>query len=191
MTTRERWIVYPLLFLSLGIALRDKLIPTSVRAIDLTAPKVRCNQLEVASVRCLGKLECGVLALADPEGNERIRMGVLSDRAGQIEICGEDGKTVVVIGADAKGESGIVQTFSTKGDPLVQLRATEGGGALLLNDREKKTALILGHYAKDSGLFLEVPGRRVPLTMAVRRDGKPPNQPPAKPGSGTSQPPRP
>jgi hypothetical protein len=27
MTSRERWIVYPLLFLTLGIAMRDKVIP--------------------------------------------------------------------------------------------------------------------------------------------------------------------
>ena len=27
MSTRERWIVYPLLFMTLGIALRDKIMP--------------------------------------------------------------------------------------------------------------------------------------------------------------------
>ncbi len=180
MTTRERWIVYPLVFMSLGIALRDKVIPPSVRAVDLVAPKVRCNLLEVANVRCLGKMECGVLAIAGPKGKERIRMGVASNRAGRLELCGEDGKTVVVLGADGEGKSGIVETLTSEGFPLVQLRATEGGGTVWTIDREKRTALILGHYPKDSGLFVEIPGRRIPLTMPVRRNGKSPNVQPPK-----------
>jgi|1186.fasta_scaffold336286_2 hypothetical protein len=33
MTERERWIVYPLLFLALGVALRDKFVGTTTRSI--------------------------------------------------------------------------------------------------------------------------------------------------------------
>ena len=52
MTTRERWIVYPLLFLSLGIALRDKVIPPmhttsfAVTAHKIEADTIRCNTLQ-------------------------------------------------------------------------------------------------------------------------------------------------
>ena len=36
MSTRERWIVYPILFMTLGIALRDKIIrPTHLGSGDL------------------------------------------------------------------------------------------------------------------------------------------------------------
>ncbi len=51
MTTRERWIVYPLLFLSLGIALRDKVMPPMhTNSFPLTAQRIeaetiRCNTL--------------------------------------------------------------------------------------------------------------------------------------------------
>jgi hypothetical protein len=38
MTTRERWIVYPLLFLALGTAIKPKLVP---------AERVTCRFLEV------------------------------------------------------------------------------------------------------------------------------------------------
>ncbi len=41
MTDRERWTVYPLLFLALGITVKDKL----VRSVDLET--VRCNTLKV------------------------------------------------------------------------------------------------------------------------------------------------
>lgn len=40
MTERERWIVYPLLFLALGVALRDKFVGTTSRTI-------RCQELIV------------------------------------------------------------------------------------------------------------------------------------------------
>jgi hypothetical protein len=40
MTERERWIVYPLLFLALGASLRDKLVPA-------TYESVRCQELIV------------------------------------------------------------------------------------------------------------------------------------------------
>ena len=38
MSTRERWIVYPLLFLALGTAIKPKLVP---------AERVSCRHLEV------------------------------------------------------------------------------------------------------------------------------------------------
>ena len=47
MSQRERWMVYPLLFLALGVSLRDKLIPPQVRALSVESISVRCAQLEV------------------------------------------------------------------------------------------------------------------------------------------------
>ncbi len=41
MTERERWIVYPLLFLALGAALRDKLVDRT------TTKSIRCQELVV------------------------------------------------------------------------------------------------------------------------------------------------
>ena len=48
MTTRERWILYPLLFLTLGIAMRDKVIPARLKAWEITANSVSCGRLDVA-----------------------------------------------------------------------------------------------------------------------------------------------
>jgi len=54
MTRRERWILYPLLFLALGTALRDKVIPTTkLRAVNIVAERnieaerIRCNRLDI------------------------------------------------------------------------------------------------------------------------------------------------
>lgn len=48
MSTRERWIVYPLLFLALGVALRDKIVPVHKIVIsqEIRARTIRCGELE-------------------------------------------------------------------------------------------------------------------------------------------------
>src|SRR5215475_15685804 len=48
MTERERWIVYPLLFLALGAALRDKLIDRT------TAKSIVCEQLLIVDEESTG-----------------------------------------------------------------------------------------------------------------------------------------
>ena len=47
MSDRERWIVYPLLFMTLGLSLRDRIAGESVQKLSID--EVVCNQLEVVS----------------------------------------------------------------------------------------------------------------------------------------------
>ncbi|MBN1396042.1 MAG: hypothetical protein JW959_13550 [Pirellulales bacterium] len=48
MSTRERWIVYPLLFLTLGIAVRNYFLPTGRLAVgDLRAERISCGEMVV------------------------------------------------------------------------------------------------------------------------------------------------
>ena len=48
MSSRERWIVFPLLFLALGVSLRDKLIPPNrSQAVEVHAESVVCRRLAV------------------------------------------------------------------------------------------------------------------------------------------------
>jgi hypothetical protein len=52
MTTRERWIVYPLLFLTLGLALRDKVIPPmQTRSFAVTSREVYTNTLRCGEIK--------------------------------------------------------------------------------------------------------------------------------------------
>ncbi len=46
MSTRERWIVYPLLFLALGLVLRTSL-EKSVNAIEFRCQTIECHNLRV------------------------------------------------------------------------------------------------------------------------------------------------
>jgi hypothetical protein len=172
MSTRERWIVYPLLFMTLGIAMRDKVLPSSQDVLDLSAGEIRCDRLLANHVDG-GNLKCGVLAVAGSDGRECIRMGVAPNRTGRLELCGNQGNVVAVLRADDQGKAGVLETFTAEGTPLVQLRSTEGGGVVWTIDREKRVLLVVGHYKDDFGIFAEVPGKRIPLTVPIRRTERP------------------
>ncbi len=51
MSTRERWTVYPLLFLTLGIALTDK-ITRQVNTAQLSASQVGAAQVSADTILC-------------------------------------------------------------------------------------------------------------------------------------------
>lgn len=56
MTERERWVVYPLLFLALGAALRDKLVDRT------TTKSIVCQELNVVDEETTGRQSPRVLA---------------------------------------------------------------------------------------------------------------------------------
>jgi len=193
MTTRERWIVYPLLFMTLGIALRDKLLPASavvakkIRCTELQARKVQCGAVTARTLGCMrvtsGRVQCGLLSISESDGIARIRMGVTANRTGRLDLCFQDGSVAVAAGADPQTRSGVVETFTTEGVPQVRLHSTESGGAVTTVDIEEKVLVTLGHCKRNVGVFLEVPGqsRPIPLTTPLFRgtpdkNGQPPKE---------------
>jgi len=77
MTERERWIVYPLLFLALGASLRDKLF-------DLTSSKrIVCEQLIVASNDRPGRQPTELVRIGEAQG-----AGPQGQPFGAIEVDG-------------------------------------------------------------------------------------------------------
>lgn len=80
MTDRERWTVYPLLFLALGIAVKDKL-PGPVRIDDLHSKAVFCRELIVT----------------DPQGKEQVFIGA-NDNGGLIRATGNRNELRTVVG---------------------------------------------------------------------------------------------
>lgn len=107
MTDRERWTVYPLLFLALGVAMRDKIL--EVVAVD----NVRCESLV-----------CNALVVADEQGKQQL---LVSSSAGGVQchnlFCdaliatNAEGQQQVVISSNPTG--GIVQTRGNDGRPNV------------------------------------------------------------------------
>ena len=177
MSGRERWIVYPLLFLTLGIALRGKLWPQKefdagkITAYqEITARKIRCSQLEV------GRAECGQLTVTQPDGNDAVRIGAVPGRGGWLEFCGTDGQKVAVAGADATGKAGVVETLGADGFPEVQLRSTRTGGVVTTVRKDRKIWLVMGYQGQHYGGFAVSPemGRGMLLTLPWRFDSTPP-----------------
>lgn len=148
MTTRERWIVYPLLFLTLGIGIRDKVAPPN--------PRFMRPGVNAMNVRCLN-LECQDLTVTGPNGEKRVRVGNTPNQAGQIEIYGSDHTMVMVAGADNTGRSGRVQTLAADATAQVSLHSTDRGGQVATFDRDDKTRVVLGYDAMGPGTFLIAP----------------------------------
>lgn len=86
MSQRERWILYPLLFLALGTSLRDKLIPSRLRPLSVDAVTVRCAQLEVV----------------DADDRTALRLGAV-EQAGYVELYDKFGRSVLLLGPDENG----------------------------------------------------------------------------------------
>jgi len=192
MSTRERWIVYPLLFMTLGIALRDKILPASavvakrISCTELQAHKAQCSTVSARTLGCArvksGGVQCGLLSVTHGDGVDRIRMGVTADHGGWMVLCSQDGRPAVTLGADPESHSGAVETFTAEGVPQVRLHSTESGGAVTVVDDKEEVLVTLGHYGPSFGVFLEVPGqsRPIPLTTPLFRGPKGKDGQPAK-----------
>ncbi len=177
MSRRERWIVYPLLFMTLGIVMRDKVWPqTQFQAIGITAEDVdayrvisartiRCDRLEVGQVQCRG-LSVGRLSVGGAKGTDAIRLGVAADGDGLLQLAGKNGQPVVILGADESGESGMIELLDADSQPQVQLYSTPSGGKVKAIADPSAPSLTLGHIGLEHGVFGELPelGYRVLLT---------------------------
>ncbi len=159
MSTRERWIVYPLLFMTLGIALRDKIVPPThlgnfaarLEAREIATEQLRCKQLQVDTVIC-----------------DRLESQRSECRA--LIVNGPSGRPVVIAGAEVKGGAGTVETFTATGMPQVRLLSTDTGGMVTTIGHSGKVILVMGHAGQHFGVFAQVPelGPPIPLTVPWR-----------------------
>jgi hypothetical protein len=158
MSNRERWIVYPLVFLTLGIVLRDKFVPQGHSAAlqfeagEIAAQSIRCEQLLVKEVVCdkldSNQAKCRAFFIHGPGDRPVVVAG--SDAktgAGVIEthtakcrtfiIDGPGNRPVVTAGSDVKTGIGVIDTYSANGFPLVRIGSSATGGRLFTFELEK------------------------------------------------------
>jgi hypothetical protein len=180
MSTRERWIVYPLLFLTLGMALREHygwmLDPPS----QIAAREIHCERLQIGQMICgqaqVGQIHCDQAEIAQ---TARVRQ-MVCDRVESIQsVCrslfvnGSNGRPVVAAIMDPRNHNGLVEILSANRAPLVQLQSTEGGGMVTTIDQTGKTVLM-GCLGKNFGVFVHMPGTGliIPLTQPWRFEAK-------------------
>ena len=113
MTNRERWIVYPLLFMTLGIALRDKIIPPAqlghlglqFQAGEVTTHQIRCNTLfidgpngkPVVIAGTDANTGAGTIKTLAASGIPQVRL-FSNDVGGVVTTIGRLGKLAVILG---------------------------------------------------------------------------------------------
>ncbi len=170
MTSRERWTVYPLLFLSLGMGLRSRLT---------------------------GTVQCENLVIASRDGKPVARLHATADHRGQLEFITPDGKVTLVEGTSPDGQSGMLEMFGVDGRPLVAIGVNMFGGGLTAWRRDHKLLIAVGHEEQGPAIFAINPRTDqravVPFLPVVRKPpatAEPQPSAPAKPDAEKSpQPP--
>ena len=115
MSSRERWTVYPLLLLAIGLAMRAAPPSEADLALDvLSAAQVRCREIVVETddgtvLLHMGRVVDaggGRIEIKNADGVETIAIGTRpGTRAGRIEFYDESGSVVSIItGEMASGQ---------------------------------------------------------------------------------------
>ena len=128
MSIRERWIVYPLLFLAILMGTRDALVPSSRQSFH----SVECQELVVRNIN----------------GEPLVTLGESGDQSGMIVVFGPTATTRNLIqAASANG--------NTASRPLIELSGDPGGGAIRLKAADDRPTIFVGHWPEDrlSGLL--------------------------------------
>jgi hypothetical protein len=181
MSTRERWIVYPLLFLTLGIVMRDKVMPLArFQASEVAAGRIRCNQLQVDQVvdglavrnlQCGEEFAAGKIHCKQLQVDQVVSAGglvVQGIQCGELLVGGPNGRPTVLVGTDAKTKGGVIETLSPAGAPLVVLQPTDSGGVVAASDFKKISSVARPEKPK------------TPSTPAPKAPSKEPEKAPAK-----------
>ena len=142
MTDRERWTVYPLLFLALGISLKDKL-----------ARSVETDRIECKTLVCEG------LEVAGPEREKRVTItqgniiakgGILTEG---LEVSGpKPGQRVTVAQGNILCRT-LIATDETGKLQLAVVSSNQDGGILRTFGTHTGTHAVLGNFNQYAGLL--------------------------------------
>lgn len=106
MTSRERWTVYPLLFLAIGLAIRAAAVPPE-----------RFEAAQVDGLKAT-RLVCREIMVESDDGTVLIHMGrVVGAGGGRIEIKDEHGIDSIAIGTRPENRDGAVECYDQEGQP--------------------------------------------------------------------------
>jgi hypothetical protein len=110
MSSRERWTVYPLLFLALGLAMRAIIVPhgefAAARVDDLQATRLVCREIMIES-------EDGTLLV---HMGREVKLG-----GGRIEIKDAAGVDAIAVGTGPESRAGAVEFFDGAGEPAGEI----------------------------------------------------------------------
>jgi hypothetical protein len=112
MSSRERWTVYPLLFLAIGLAVRAAALPAE-RFETLAAGTVEAEQII-----------CREIVVTGTDGTVLVHIGrVVGGGGGRIEIKDAKGVDALAVGTGPDDRDGAVEFFDGRGQPAGALTA--------------------------------------------------------------------
>jgi hypothetical protein len=172
MSTRERWIVYPLLFLTLGIAMRNQFLPTKrfgamdLKAADITAQTIHCNNLEVMQDGII-RNNLGVaqeIQFQRARGNairadysESLHSKSVEAECHNMILADEQDKPLIIMQEDKNTKTGMIQTVRSDGAPQVQIRSNDTGGIVTAVGHQGQVLVAMGHEGQTFGVFAQFP----------------------------------
>jgi hypothetical protein len=143
MSTRERWIVYPLLFLALGTAIKPKLVPPELRGLEMASGNLQAN-----------RIICRSLDVVDDDSRPYIRMTTSnSTKEAEIQVINRRGKPVISLHADAATRAGLIETLNDDGRPQTAMMSSATGGEIAAFDIDRRRSVALGHRDGRFGLI--------------------------------------
>jgi len=133
MSDRERWIVYPIVFLALVLGLN--------------------NYIHNGSNVSFGALRCSSLVVESPDGRVRLRASGVG-KTGELVIYGEGTTPLFSVAATNGGKSGQVRISGAKG-ANVTFAASDDGSSVVVESSKVKPKIVLGHAddQRHQGLF--------------------------------------
>ncbi len=110
MSPRERWTVYPLLFLAIGLAVRSVAVPPE---------RLQVEELEAV------RIVCGEIVVSVDDETKLVHIGRMKGGGGgRVEISDREGHVAVAIGTPADGREGTIEFFDAEGETTGLLDAS-------------------------------------------------------------------
>jgi hypothetical protein len=156
MSERERWIVYPLLFLTMGIALRDKMI----RPID---DEIRCRRLVVYDENHRRVAEIAPIEVSVHGSDEVVH-------AGALRLLDPFGLEFLSVDYEGLNVMGSIDVFGPVNKPVVHIGASESGGVVQVFHRRGDWSLALGQWDEFAGLLVQTLGSQMQRVLVNATD---------------------
>jgi len=129
MTTKERWTVYPLLVLAIGLALRGELVER---------PRPQGDTISVDAVVCRELAIVGEAGVSGGPAPIIVHAGrVKGGGGGRIELRDAEGVDAIAIGTTAESREGGIEFFDSQARRLWKLGPTRAPPAGPPNDPAK------------------------------------------------------
>jgi hypothetical protein len=170
MSERERWMIYPLLFLSLGISLRSK-ITSSLDLREISCNTLRCDHVigrdgesGCKTVLCDhilgGDANFQRLSVLNNAGKPRLVLsteGAKAGGGGALALLSTDGKPELLLRALPQG--GVVEVASSSGLVQVLLGVAQLGGFMQLRSSTDVPQVVL-EVAQPGGVIATIDSER-------------------------------